>query len=55
MYTADQNTSTKTIMITVNGEPVGRKLVIDSVTYAPIAEADSVQYLHKMGMNQPNV
>ncbi|MEK4074706.1 MULTISPECIES: hypothetical protein [Paenibacillus] len=55
MYTADQNTSTKTIMITVNGEPVGRKLVIDSVTYAPVNEADSVQYLHKMGIDHPTV
>ncbi|MEK4662123.1 hypothetical protein MHH93_09515 [Priestia sp. FSL H7-0729] len=55
MYTANQNTSTKTIMITVNGEPVGRKLVIDSVTYAPVIEADGTQVLHKMGMNHPTV
>jgi len=55
MYTTDQNTSTKTIMITVNGEPVGRKLVIDSVTYAPVNEADGVQYLHKMGVDHPTV
>ncbi|WFR62623.1 hypothetical protein P9222_31455 [Paenibacillus amylolyticus] len=55
MYTAEQNTSTKTIMITVNGEPVGRKLVIDSVTYAPVIEADGTQVLHKMGINHPTV
>ncbi|WP_340019496.1 hypothetical protein [Paenibacillus sp. FSL H3-0457] len=55
MYTTDQNTSTKTIMITVNGEPVGRKLVIDSVTYAPVNEVDGVQYLHKMGIDHPTV
>ncbi|MBT2287375.1 hypothetical protein J7E78_28190 [Paenibacillus polymyxa] len=55
MYTTDQNTSTKTIMITVNGEPVGRKLVIDSVTYAPVNEADGAQHLHKMGIGRPTV
>lgn len=54
MYRADQNTSTKTIMITVNGEPV-RKLVIDSVTYAPVSEEDAVPYLHKMGLDHPTV
>ncbi|MDP4099003.1 hypothetical protein OIN60_19955 [Paenibacillus sp. P96] len=26
----------KTIMITVNGKPINKELVIDSVTYAPI-------------------
>ncbi|MFX3651148.1 MAG: hypothetical protein ACE3K2_05015 [Paenibacillus sp.] len=55
MYTANQNTSTKTIMITVNGEPVGRKLVIDSVTYAPVIEADGAHILHKMGIDHPTV
>ncbi|WP_336759251.1 hypothetical protein [Paenibacillus sp. USHLN196] len=55
MYTADQNTSTKTIMITVNGEPVGRKLVIDSVTYAPVTEAGNTQNLQKMGIDHPTV
>ncbi|WP_322902935.1 hypothetical protein [Paenibacillus campi] len=28
----------KKVMITVNGEPVGKGLVIDSVTYAPVRE-----------------
>lgn len=51
MYASNQNTSTKTIMITLNGEPVGRKLIIDSVTYAPVAETDSVQYMHKIECN----
>ncbi|WP_186333534.1 hypothetical protein [Paenibacillus xylanexedens] len=55
MYAADQNTSTKTIIITVNGEPVGRKLVIDSVTYAPVTKADVTQYLHKMGIDHTTV
>ncbi|WP_440117095.1 hypothetical protein [Paenibacillus sp. QZ-Y1] len=55
MYTTEQATTTKTIMITVNGEPVGRELIIDSITYALITEPESVQSSHKMGMNQPTV
>ncbi|MDN4600357.1 MULTISPECIES: hypothetical protein [Paenibacillus] len=51
MYTTEQAATTKTIMITVNGEPIGRELIIDSITYAPITEPESVQKLHKMGMN----
>ncbi|WP_162842433.1 hypothetical protein [Paenibacillus sp. O199] len=50
MYTTKQAATTKTIMITVNGEPIGRELIIDSITYAPITEPDSVQSLHKMGI-----
>ncbi|MGF6356412.1 hypothetical protein ABIE27_004330 [Paenibacillus sp. 4624] len=55
MYVSNQSTSTKTIMITLNGEPVGRKLIIDSVTYAPVAETDNAQYMHKMEHNHPAV
>ena len=55
MYVSNQSTSTKTIMITLNGEPVGRKLIIDSVTYAPVAETDSVQYMHKLERNHSAV
>lgn len=55
MYVPNESTSTKTIMITLNGEPVGRKLIIDSVTYAPVAETDSAQYMHKMEHNQQAV
>ncbi|WP_186331429.1 hypothetical protein [Paenibacillus xylanexedens] len=55
MYASNQNASTKTIMITLNGEPVGRKLIIDSVTYAPVDQTDSAQYLHKMEHNHPAV
>ena len=40
MHSTERGTPTKTIMITVNGEPIGRKLIIDSVTYAPIAETE---------------
>ncbi|GGH56740.1 hypothetical protein [Paenibacillus silvae] len=55
MCTSDHNTLTKTIIITVNGEPVGRKLIIDSVTYAPVPETDCVQYMHNMEINPPAV
>ncbi|GAB1157498.1 hypothetical protein YWY31_35230 [Paenibacillus illinoisensis] len=55
MYTTEQTTPTKTIMITVNGEPIGRKLIIDSVTYAPVREPEWVASMTEMGMNQPTV
>ena len=55
MYTTEQTTSTKTIMITVNGKPIGRKLIIDSVTYAPVSNPDALHSLHKMGMDSPAV
>ncbi|WP_342554589.1 hypothetical protein [Paenibacillus sp. FSL R7-0652] len=55
MYVSNQTTATKTIMITVNGEPVGRKLIIDSVTYAPVSETDSTQYMHKMEIDHSAV
>lgn len=42
-------------MITVNGEPIGRELIIDSITYAPITEPDSVQSLHKMGIDPSTI
>ena len=32
----------KKVMITVNGEPVGKGLVIDSVTYAPVREQETM-------------
>lgn len=55
MYTTKQAATTKTIMITVNGEPIGRELIIDSITYAPITEPDSVQNLHKMGIKPSTI
>ena len=55
MYVSNQSASTKTIMITLNGEPVGRKLIIDSVTYAPVNQTDSAQYMHKIEHNHPAV
>ncbi|MGC5775624.1 hypothetical protein [Paenibacillus pabuli] len=55
MYTSEQTTTTKTIMITVNGEPIGRELIIDSVTYAPVNNPESLQSLHKMGANSTAV
>jgi hypothetical protein len=55
MYTTKQAATTKTIMITVNGEPIGRELIIDSITYAPITNPDSIQNSHKMGMNTSTI
>ncbi|PYE48521.1 hypothetical protein HUB98_22845 [Paenibacillus barcinonensis] len=55
MCTSNHNILTKTIIITVNDEPVGRKLIIDSVTYAPVIETDSAQHMHKMEINPPAV
>ncbi|NUU78506.1 hypothetical protein [Paenibacillus xylanilyticus] len=52
MYTTEQTTPTKTIMITVNGEPIGRKLIIDSVTYAPVTEPEWAPSMTDLGMNQ---
>ncbi|WP_405155596.1 hypothetical protein [Paenibacillus sp. FSL K6-0108] len=52
MYTTKQ---TKTIKITVNGEPIGRELIIDSITYAPITEPDSIQDLHKIGIGSSTI
>ncbi|MFS0870703.1 hypothetical protein [Paenibacillus xylanilyticus] len=52
MYTTEQTTPTKTIMITVNGEPIGRKLIIDSVTYAPVTEPEWTPSTTDLGMNQ---
>jgi len=36
MHTTEHAAPTKKITITVNGEPIGRDLIIDSVTYVPV-------------------
>ncbi|MDO7907166.1 hypothetical protein Q5741_12175 [Paenibacillus sp. JX-17] len=33
----EQNQTYKKILITVNGEPIERELIVDSVTYAPVS------------------
>ncbi|MBR2567209.1 MAG: hypothetical protein IKE29_21715 [Paenibacillus sp.] len=54
MYTQKPNTLTKTIVITVNGEPVGRKLIIDSVTFAPVSETECT-FIDKMESDHPMI
>ncbi|MFD1885885.1 hypothetical protein [Paenibacillus wenxiniae] len=45
MHQTNFESNFKKVMITVNGEPVGKGLVIDSVTYAPVRDIDTTASL----------
>ncbi|GGN98973.1 hypothetical protein [Saccharibacillus kuerlensis] len=51
MYTTNSNF--KKIMVTVNGEPVGNGLVLDSITFRPVNEQnDSFDTQQKTALKQ---